>query len=150
MDTITSVLTEDHRHADGLFAAAEQHGAQGAWQQCEQQLAQFRAALETHMKIEEEVLFPAFEQATGMTSGPTAVMRDEHQEMLKALDAMHGARVAGDAQRFASLAQSFTSLLNAHSAKEENVLYPMCDRVLPDLSGEGLREMLERLRIAPT
>jgi iron-sulfur cluster repair protein YtfE (RIC family) len=150
MDTITSVLTEDHRLADKLFAAATEHGARGEWRECEQQLAEFRAALESHMKIEEEVLFPAFEQATGMTSGPTAVMRGEHQQMLKALDAMNAARLAGDTQRFESLARSFMGVLDAHSAKEENILYPMCDRMVGGLSGEQLRERLQQLRTGGT
>jgi iron-sulfur cluster repair protein YtfE (RIC family) len=146
MDTITSVLTEDHRYADDLFAAAARAAADGVWNECERQLQHFRAALETHMKIEEETLFPAFEQATGSKAGPTAVMRHEHRQMLALLDDLAGATGARDAKRFDSLAQSFMTVLNMHSAKEETVLYPMCDRVVDTLDGAGLRETLQQLR----
>ena len=148
MDTITSFLTEDHRYADTLFAAATEAAAKGAWRECGEHLVRFRAALESHMKIEEEVLFPAFEQATGIDAGPTAVMRSEHQQLLKALDAINTARVASDAQQYGSLAHSFLDLLNMHSAKEETVLYPMCDRLVTSLSGEKVRQMLQQLRTA--
>ena len=106
MQTITSVLTDDHRYADDLFAAATREAAQGAWEGSARQLALFRAALETHMKIEEDMLFPAFEQATGNTRGPTAVMRSEHVKMLAQLDDISRAIEARDIATFQSLTQS--------------------------------------------
>jgi hemerythrin-like domain-containing protein len=48
---------------------------------------------------------------------------------------------ARNAEDVRALAQSFAALMAAHSAKEERVLYPMCDEMLPDLSGEKLQEM---------
>ncbi len=33
-------------------------------------------------------------------------------------------------------------VMASHSAKEETVLYPMCDEVLPTLNGEKLQEMV--------
>ena len=148
METITSFLTEDHRLADDLFASATQHAADGTWQECGRQLARFRAALETHMKLEEDVLFPAFEQATGNTQGPTYVMRHEHREMLTALDEIDQAAAAREAKRFASLTQSFVDVLDVHSAKEETILYPMCDKLVSTLNAGQLRQTLEELRRA--
>lgn len=150
MATITSILTEDHRYADAQFTAATEAVSRGACQDGERHLAFFRIVLESHMRIEEDVLFPAFEQATGMTSGPTAVMRHEHQQMLKALDDMRDACVKGDAKKFESIAPSFLHVLNMHSTKEETVLYPMCDRVLQDLTADDLRQRLQALRDAAT
>jgi iron-sulfur cluster repair protein YtfE (RIC family) len=146
METITDVLTQDHRYADDLFATAARSADQGVWHECKQQLALFRAALESHMKIEEDVLFPAFEQATGSKAGPTAVMRHEHRQMLTLLDDIATAADAEDQTKFEALAQSFLTVLNMHSAKEENVLYPMCDTVVDTLDGPGLRQTLQKLR----
>lgn len=36
-----------------------------------------------HFEAEENLLFPAFEKKTGMTSGPMQVMRGEHIQMLE-------------------------------------------------------------------
>lgn len=144
MSTITAVLTADHRHEDRLFAAATQAAEQVDWFACHQQFNAFLRALKRHMKIEEEVLFPAFEQATGMSSGPTWVMRQEHQQMLAMLDEIAAAIAAHNAENFRALAQSFEGLMAAHSAKEEHVLYPLCDEALPDRSGEKLQELVSQ------
>ncbi len=145
METITSFLTDDHRFADGLFAAARQHAARGEWAECSRAVDKFRAALESHMKLEEEVLFPAFEGATGTDSGPTSVMRIEHREMLHQLDALAGAMTTANGDGFDGLAQSFLHTLDAHSMKEERILYPMCDRLVSALNADELKRTLERI-----
>jgi len=96
------------------------------------------------MKIEEQVLFPAFEQASGISGGPTRVMREEHQQMLAMLDEIASAIAARNAEDFRALAQLFEGLLTAHSTKEERVLYPLCDEALPDLVGERLQELVSQ------
>ena len=50
----------------------------------------FQDALLHHFAMEEEVMFPAFEARTGMTQGPTAVMRSEHRQMTDLLNRMSG------------------------------------------------------------
>ena len=142
MTTISAFLTADHRHGDELFAAAAQAAAGGDWTGCRERFDAFRAALQHHIAIEEQVLFPAFEQATGLSAGPTQVMRHEHQQMLALLDHVSAAITERDAARFHSSAASFTALMTLHSAKEESVLYPMCDGLLPELNGAKLQEMV--------
>ena len=139
MTRISEFLTADHRRCDGLFEAAMQAAESGDWDNCRRQFDAFRVALRDHMAAEEQVLFPAFEAATGMSAGPTRVMRYEHQQMLGLLDQLQAALAARDAQRFADSAKSFTGLMAAHGAKEENILYPLCDEALPDLDGESLQ-----------
>lgn len=142
MASISEFLTADHRRGDELFAAAAQAAERGDWAGCRQGFDVFRQALKHHMDIEEKVLFPAFERATGLSAGPTRVMRREHQELLALLDRIAAAAAARDAPGFRRTAEPFTALMYQHSAKEENVLYPLCDEALPDLNGEKLREMV--------
>lgn len=141
MTSISEFLTADHHHGDVLFAAAERQAELGDWAACRGQLDAFLGALRHHMAIEEQALFPAFEQATGITEGPTRVMRYGHQQMLALLAEVAAAIEARDAARFRRAARSFSELMASHSAKEETVLYPMCNKVLPGLNGEKLQEM---------
>ena len=65
-----------------------------------------------------------------MTSGgPTDVMRMEHLEIAKQLEAIHSkvkvANPASDAEK-----QRLLSLLSLHNMKEENILYPAIDRLV--------------------
>lgn len=138
-------LTADHRHGDELFAAAAQAAERGDWVGCRERCGEFERTLKHHLAIEEQVLFPVFEQATGISAGPTRVMRHEHQEMLALLDRIAAAIAACDAPGFRLAAQPFTALMKLHSAKEENVLYPLIDKALPDLNGEKLSSMMPKL-----
>ena len=75
MTSIVDFMTQDHRHCDDSYAAAEEKVAAGHWDEAGPSWKIFRDALETHLKREESFLFPAFEAQTGNTQGPTAVMR---------------------------------------------------------------------------
>ncbi|MBI3937527.1 MAG: hemerythrin domain-containing protein [Betaproteobacteria bacterium] len=140
MTCISELLTADHRRCDGLFEAAVRAAESADWDGCRRELDAFRAALSRHMAIEEEILFPAFEAATGVAAGPTQVMRYEHQQMLGLLDQLHAALAASDAQRFDDSAKSFAEMMATHGAKEENILYPLCDEALPAVTGESLQK----------
>lgn len=128
--TITEALTADHRHGDDLFDNAILAAGSGDWAAAAPALERFIAALKRHMQIEEDDLFPAFERVTGNRGGPTAVMRIEHRQMLATLDRLSDLVRSGQAEALDAVARSFTELMTLHSTKEENILYPMCDRVL--------------------
>ena len=49
-------------------------------------MAEFTCGLSRHINVEEGVLFPTFEQMTGMTTGPTTVMRSEHVEIRRLME----------------------------------------------------------------
>jgi hemerythrin-like domain-containing protein len=90
-----------------------------------------------HMK-EEDRLFPAMEKF-GMPreAGPTAVMRHEHEmgrAHVRRMDEATTAFERGDAaaaRTFAFEARAFVELLREHIAKEDEILFPMADRMLP-------------------
>jgi hemerythrin-like domain-containing protein len=79
--SITTPMFQHHKHCDEIFASAEEACANGDWVVGEKAFVLLVDQLETHFRSEEELLFPAFENATGMTSGPTEVMRGEHRQM---------------------------------------------------------------------
>ena len=81
MPNIQEYMTGDHRRCDELFALGEESVSQGNWDGAKQQTSEFISAMEHHFMMEEQVLFPAFEQRSGITEGPTSVMGEEHQQM---------------------------------------------------------------------
>jgi len=50
------------------------------WQEANQKWQAFTKGLALHLEAKETILFLQFEQATGMTKGPTQVMRSEHDK----------------------------------------------------------------------
>ncbi|WP_395010951.1 hemerythrin domain-containing protein [Undibacterium sp.] len=93
----------------------------------------FDEQLEHHFHLEEELLFPAFEKATGMTNGPTMVMRGEHAEIRQLRDQVMAQ--IDDKEIAAALAtiDTLNVLIQQHNVKEENILYPMCGGSIPHL-----------------
>ncbi|MCP4447350.1 MAG: hemerythrin domain-containing protein [Myxococcales bacterium] len=127
---IVSFFTQDHRECDEVWAQVEaavnaknNEGAKVAW-------TSFDKMLRAHLAMEEEVLFPAFEKATGMTGGPTAMMRMEHTQMRGMLEQMSEDAESGDLESLADQGDTLLMLIQQHNMKEENILYPMCEQNL--------------------
>jgi len=121
----------DHRECDTLFAGAEEAIALGEWEVANTKFLAFANDTLRHFKKEEEELFPAFETATGMTQGPTQMMRYEHEQVKGLIGNMAEAIEKEDKDASLSLAESMMILLQQHNMKEEQMLYAMCDRQLP-------------------
>lgn len=126
----TQPLHRHHKHCDELFAQAEAFAHKGDWTASGASGARFFAELEAHFATEEQVLFPAFEAATGMTGGPTQMMRLEHAQMRDLMSQLDAAVARRDRNAFAGIADTLLILMQQHNMKEENILYPMCDSSL--------------------
>ncbi len=112
--------------------------------QAKQAFREFKFGLQRHIIWEETILFPLFEEKTGMADrGPTVVMRVEHREIGRRLEALHDKvrRRDPDSDREVEL---LVEALHAHNQKEETVLYPTLDGLLaPEESAAAFRKMDE-------
>jgi len=145
-DTVMHYLADDHDRLDGLFADAVRLVEAGDHAMAGPTLASFVAGLVRHIRLEEEVLFPRFEHATGMVSGPTTVMRREHRLIENVLTGLTEALEAGDRAAFAALRGELLAILEPHNEKEEAVIYPMTDAALDDEARGLLVAELRRYR----
>ncbi|MDX5363085.1 MAG: hemerythrin domain-containing protein [Pseudazoarcus pumilus] len=150
MESLSNRLGRHHRECDALFADAESAVARADWSLACVRFGAFRAELEGHFAAEESLLFPRFEAVTGITEGPTRVMRSEHAAMREALARVADALARQDADDFAGEGETLFILLQQHNMKEESVLYPMCDLRLGAEAatlGERMEHMVEEVRI---
>jgi len=140
--SISAYLTHEHRTCDDHFAAAEQAAAKGDWETAEKEFVTFANDTLRHFKKEEEELFPTFEEQTGNTQGPTTVMRYEHEQVRGLIGKLAEALEKQDKDAYLSLCESMMILLQQHNMKEEQMLYAMCDRLLPpELKEETVAKM---------
>ena len=140
MNTISQFLTADHRRCDHFFAGAEAP-VKPDWASIQENFTQFHSALIHHFFMEEKVLFPAFEQVTGNTMGPTRMMRMEHEQMLELCTRMAVAMGTQDETEYSGVAETLLILLQQHNIKEEQVLYPMSDQMLSGQMTELIGDM---------
>lgn len=126
-DSITQIMTADHRQCDELFNQVTISVSNSAWVRAEEDFRLFEKDLLYHFDCEENILFPSFEKATGNTQGPSRMMRLEHQEMKKLLaDIQTSIELRSDTQ-FYGLYETLNIYLQQHNMKEEGILYPMID-----------------------
>lgn len=125
-------FTSDHRECDALWSSVENAINDGDEAKARSAWEKFETMMRRHFRMEEEVLFPAVEDATGMPAdaGPTAVMRSEHSQMRGLLDQMAAAMRAGDLRDVLDHGDTLLMIAQQHNLKEESVLYPMCDDAL--------------------
>jgi hemerythrin-like domain-containing protein len=138
--SISEFMTFKHRECDQLFSEAENAVVSTNWEEAKVKWQVFKADLEDHLNMEENVLFPQFEEATGMTQGPTMVMRMEHQQMRSICSKLEDALLASDKDTFLGLSESLMIFIQQQNMKEEQMLYPMADRALGD-SEEVIADM---------
>jgi hemerythrin-like domain-containing protein len=130
MDSIAALLTFDHRECETFFAELESEAAQRSWETVGQKLAVFQDRMHKHFEAEEESLFPAMERKAGQPLGPTMVMRSEHQQMRGLFGDLDQACSRQDAEAFLGASETLMILMQQHSMKEEQILYPMAESSL--------------------
>jgi iron-sulfur cluster repair protein YtfE (RIC family) len=143
----TEVLPDHHRSCDHLFAIAEEAALAGRWAECGDAFLHFRQEIGAHFATEEQVLFPAFEAASGSSMGPTQMMRLEHAQMNSLMAIIDRALTARDTDAFAGTAETLLIMMQQHNMKEENILYPMCDSALAGQDLTLARELATRAAV---
>ena len=129
---IKQFMAQDHRDCDQLFAKAENAASKEDWETASQAFNEFIQAMERHLGIEELTLFPAFEEATGIVTGPTEMMRMEHEQMRTLFSEMKAAMEQRDSDNYLGEAETLLILMQQHNMKEEQILYNIMDQRLPD------------------
>ena len=130
--TITTFYEKDHDRLDELFKTF-QTVKRSDFPKAKEAFKEFKIGLQRHIVWEEELLFPIWEEKTGIIEdGPTPIMRFEHEQIKKLLEAIHQ-KVGGHNLESDQDEQALLNLLSSHNRKEERALYPAIDNVIgPD------------------
>ncbi len=105
-----------------------------------------------HHAKEEEVLFPDLQKrGVPREGGPIGVMLAEHDEGRRHVQAMSEAlaqRRSGDGDAVRDIRESsadYRNLLQEHIEKENNVLFPLADRLIPAGDAAKMVEQFEEI-----
>ncbi|DAB27536.1 MAG: hemerythrin HHE cation-binding protein [Sulfurimonas sp. RIFOXYD12_FULL_33_39] len=143
MSTIKEYLTANHGHCDELFANMEDAVANSI-ESAKEAYEEFAKDTERHFQMEERVMFLEFEQKTGMTQGPTAMMRHEHAQMRNLIAEMGAAIEAKDKDKFFGKSETLMILMQQHNMKEEQMLYTMAQQHL-SAESDRIVEMMQSM-----
>jgi len=140
-ENIKHFMEIDHSRCDQLYADGEAAILDNQMELGKEMIEAFVLNMGRHFDMEENIFFPAFEERTGMTQGPTQVMRMEHQQMRNVLTQMKDALTAEDSDTVLSAGETLLILMQQHNLKEEGMLYPMADGQISDISETLLKKM---------
>ena len=144
MASIKDFLTNDHRACDEIFAKMEQAAADGGLENSRKLYEEFVNATEHHFQMEERVMFPEFEQKTGMVQGPTQMMRHEHQQIRSLMKQLGEAIDNNNKEKFFGLTETIMIMLQQHNMKEEQMLYNMAQQHL-SAEADRIIDMMESM-----
>lgn len=125
MKTILSFMGDDHDRLDNIFKEFKNIKNTNK-NKTRNLFHEFKIGLQKHIVWEEEILFPLFENKTGMDdTGPTGVMRMEHRKIKAFLEKIHES--LGKNIQTNDLEDGLIEILTEHNNKEEDILYPWID-----------------------
>jgi hypothetical protein len=136
--TLTAALEREHREIDSgieTYLSGRELGA----------LQQAMTGLRRHIYLEEAFLVPPL-RAAGMF-GPIMVMLREHGELWQTMDGLGAQLAEGTAAE--ESCRRLLELLARHNEKEEPIVYPQADEVLPEQDAADLHAFLESGEIPP-
>lgn len=141
---IAGYFEQDHDRLDALFQSF-QTVKRRDFAKAKEAFKEFKFGLQRHIVWEEDLLFPLWEEKTGMSEGgPTFVMRAEHRQIGAQLEAIHQ-KVADQNPDSDREEQALLDLLGAHNLKEERVLYPAIDQVTTQAERDAVYQKMEQI-----
>jgi hemerythrin-like domain-containing protein len=164
MQRAIRVLMDEHRIIEGVLGALKRHAAlvRGGLSVERPTVARFATffrdfADAAHHGKEEDILFRMMAESGFPTeSGPIAVMLHEHVlgrgQVARLRGVGDGSGPVGDAERVEILGASeeYPPLLLAHIQKEDDILYPMSERLISVAGFERMAEAFERFTASLT
>ena len=131
--TVADFMAADHAWLDTHFALASEAAEEGDWAAVDRHMAVFRHGMGRHLRIEEELLMPAFQQLTGRPVGESnGQLGFEHAQIRALLAELGEAAQSREPARYQNLLELLLSVLGPHNQREEQLLYPTIDRLLEE------------------
>ena len=134
--SVKDFMEADHDRLDSIYKEFKEK-KHSEIEKAKELFGEFKKGLERHIVWEEEILFPVFEDKTGMkTQGPTVVMRMEHEQIKSCLERILE-RISGNDPDTDEIERELEMVLGAHNEKEESILYPWIDQTFSEQEVEA-------------
>jgi len=127
---LVEYMLAEHEYCNDLFCDGENLATESKWSELKSVFEKFVMETEKHFAKEEKVLFPHAEQSMGSDAGPTAVMRMEHEQMRALIGNLKPLIEKENKEGFLGETETLLVLMQQHNMKEEQILYPMIDRMV--------------------
>ncbi len=144
--TVSELLSAEHDRLDLLLLEVIKLVSARRFNEARPRLSTFAFDLRRHIYLEDDVVYPRFEQLSGMIDGPTVVMRDEHRAIEHHLAGMIDAAMRDDRDGFDAEQEAMVAVLSDHTSREETQIYAVLDQRLPAAERDALVAAVQAYR----
>lgn len=142
---LTDLLMGEHGIFYAMFDEFESTAAESSLESLRAQVRLLTASLVSHAHLEDAALFTAVEPHMGSGCGPVSVMRMEHEEIERGLEALP---TVASVEETRALLLHVIAVARSHFAKEERILFPMAEELLGEQTLRALSEKWVEARIS--
>jgi hemerythrin-like domain-containing protein len=141
MSGASNWLVHDHEHYDIALTECEEIAEEGLWGDAIEVYQRFVEDLKLHMRMEDEVLYPRFEEYYGDPTGELAYLSAEHDNIARLLHDLTHVIQRKDYEHFLVSLKPLHKALKQHNDNEESLFLSLQDdSILMDRE-----EIMERL-----
>lgn len=130
MSESSNWLYHDHRKCEALLSECQEAVEREDWPFAKRLFDELVTHLKLHMLMEEEVLFPAYEEMMDAPRGPTAALRQEHDKIVRLLRDLSTVLKTKRSEHFLESLAPLEAVMSQHHDKEEDIFLPMAGHVL--------------------
>ncbi|HSP09126.1 MAG TPA: hemerythrin domain-containing protein [Candidatus Dormibacteraeota bacterium] len=157
MDPILEELFRQHRDAEAMLVRLaagtarvrrEGAGGPGVLGELFEIRREIQGEVRSHFREEELALFPVLGRHIDSSSGPIAMLMEEHAlfrqlelQLEEALASLESGRHGAWAEKLCEAGDAIGQLLPAHIEKEEGVLFPMAESTLEESEWAEVRQL---------
>ena len=141
-------LHHDHRDIESAVYRCRTACDIADWSLVHEVFAEMTSNYRNHIRIEEDVLFPAYQAHPEASSEPTASLEADHEQIVHLMD--HIAQRLAE-KDYESLAENFSLLyriLRNHHEKEEEIFLPMASGALYS-SKDAILARMQSMAVKP-
>jgi hemerythrin-like domain-containing protein len=141
-------LLHDHSEFEELLAECQTAIDEEDWETSYSYFETLVAQLKSHMAMEEEVLYPAYESTPEFPQEPVIALREEHDRIVELVRDLHKVFRTRNSEHVLISLISLENIMVRHHEKEECVFLPMAGYLLKSKSQE-LKQQLQDFKPSP-
>ncbi len=138
-------LNHDHKNFESAVYKCRSACDDANWPLVQQVFDELLAGYRSHVRIEEEVLFPAYDQQPGVPADPTDSLRADHTQIFRLMEHIAQRLEQSSNDGLAEDLSLLYRTLIKHHEKEEPIFLPMASQALYSDKDAILEELKTRI-----
>ena len=139
-----SWLHHDHKQFETAIHRCRVVCDDGDWTNVQEAFGNFVSAYRDHVRLEEEALFPMYEEQVGVSTEPTSSLREDHAQIFRLVANIQELISRAAWERVAQDVSLLYRSLIRHHEKEEEIFLPMASDALVSDKEEVVAELKRR------